>query len=231
MSVLGIVGGIGPESTIDYYRSIVASYRSKCPEGGYSRVIIDSIDMTAMLDLVGSGRLADLTDYLLTEVQRLAAAGADFGLLAANTPHVVFEPLRLRSSIPLISIVECACEAAKVLGLGRVGLFGTRFTMQGRFFPDVFLREGIALVTPVSAEQDYIHDRYLSELVNGIFRSETRERMLRIVDRMIEQEGIQGLILGGTELPLLLRAESYNGIALLDTTRAHVERAVAQLLA
>lgn len=231
MRVLGIVGGIGPESTIDYYRSIVASYRSKRPEGGYPLVMIDSIDMTAMMNLVATGRLAALTDYLLTEVQRLATAGADFGLLAANTPHVVFEPLRQRSPIPLVSVVECACEATKTLGLDRVGLFGTRFTMQGRFFPDVFRREGIAIVTPVSAEQDYIHDRYLSELVNGIFRSETRERMLRIVDRMIEQEGIQGLILGGTELPLLLRAESYNGIALLDSTRAHVERAVAQLLA
>lgn len=231
MSILGIVGGIGPESTIDYYRSVVASYRNRRPDGSYPRVIVNCIDMKAMLDLVGAGRLAELTEYLLKEVKRLAAAGADFGLLAANTPHVVFEPLRERCPIPLLSIVESACEAARALGLNRVGLFGTAFTMQGRFYPAVFAPAGIDVVVPAGAEQTYIHDKYLNELVNGAFHKATREQMLRIVDRMVREDRIQGLILGGTELPLLLRERSYNGIPLLDTTRIHVERAVERLLA
>ena len=107
---------------------------------------------------------------------------------------------------------------------------GTRFTMQGRFYSDVFSREDMTLVTPSADEQSYIHDKYMSELVNGVILSETRERLLAIVGRLKDEEGISGLILGGTELPLILSGEKEQGIPLLDTTRIHVERIVAQLL-
>jgi aspartate racemase len=157
-----------------------------------------------MLDLIEAGALGEVTTYLVGEVQKLASAGADFGLLASNTPHIVFDEIRRRSPIPLISIVEATCTTAKALELKRVGLFGTRFTMQGRFYPDVFSTEGITLVLPDEDEQAYIHEKYLGELVNGIFLPETRERLLKIVDRLREREAIDGLILGGTELPLIL---------------------------
>jgi aspartate racemase len=193
-------------------------------------IIINSIDMKKMLDLIGANELARLTEYLLGEVQKLAKAGADFGLLASNSPHIVFDELSRESPIPLLSIVEAACVATKKLGLKRVGLLGTRFTVQGRFYPDVFSREGITLIVPEEEEQAYIHDRYMNELVNGVIIPETRQRLLTIVDRLIAQEGIEGLILGGTELPLILREESYKGPPFLDTTKIHVERAVAQML-
>ena len=170
-----------------------------------------------------------VTDYLLEEVQRLAQAGADFGVLASNTPHLIFETLNRQSPIPLLSIVEAACDAAKMLGLKRLGLLGTRFTMQGRFYADVFSREDMTLVTPSVDEQTYIHDKYMSELVNGVILSETRERLLAIAGRLKDEEAINGLILGGTELPLILSGEREQGIPLLDTTRIHVERIVAQL--
>ncbi len=115
------------------------------------------------------------------------------------------------------------------MGLRTVGLLGTRFTMQGRFYPDVFSREGIELVAPELDDQAYIHDKYMSELIAGIFLSETRESLLAIVDRLRERTGIQGVILGGTELPLILRAPGKD-LAFLDTTRIHVERAVAEML-
>ena len=231
MKILGIVGGIGPESTIVYYRSIVERYRSTRQDGAHPRVIINSLDMKAMLDLIGAGRLEELSESLLAEVEKLARAGATFGLLAANTPHIVFDDLARRSPIPLISIVEAARDAAKALGLKKAGLFGTRFTMQGRFYPEVFSEEGIALVVPGEAEQAFIHEAYLSELVNGTFRSATRERMLAIARRMKAEVGIQGLVLGGTELPPLLPDDRYEGLPFLDTTRLHVERVVAVLLA
>jgi aspartate racemase len=126
--------------------------------------------------------------------------------------------------------VEATCEAAKALGLKNLGLFGTRFTMQGRFYPDVFRREGIALAAPSLDEQNYIHDKYLGELVYGVIRPETREGLLGIVDRMKTREGIDGLILGGTELPLILRDGGHQGIPFLDTTRIHVERVLGELL-
>ena len=230
MKTIGIIGGIAPESTIEYYRLIIASYREKKRDGSYPSILINSIDMKKMLDFITAKDLAGVTEYLLGEVQKLAAGRRRFRLLASNTPHLVFEEIRRQSPIPLISIVEAACEAAHASKLKKVGLFGTRFTMQGRFYPDVFSKQGITLFVPGSEDREYIHEKYMSELVNGVFLAETRERLLGIVERMKEKEGIQGLILGGTELPLILRDGSAKGIPLLDTTRIHVERAVAHML-
>jgi aspartate racemase len=230
IKTLGIIGGIGPESTIDYYRRIIALYRQLKQDGSHPTIIVNSIDMKKMLDFIEANELVRLTEYLLGEVQKLAGAGADLGLMASNSPHIVFDELSSQSPIPLLSIVEAACEATKKLGLKRVGLLGTRFSMQGSYYPDVFSREGIALITPGVEEQVYIHDKYMNELVNGIIISETRERLLAIVERLKAQAGIEGLILGGTELPLILREETYKGLPFLDTTRIHVECAVAQML-
>ncbi|MGD0265493.1 MAG: amino acid racemase [Candidatus Methylomirabilota bacterium] len=230
MKTAGIIGGIGPESTIEYYRLIIAAYRQQKPDGSYPSFLINSIDMTKMLDLIEANELVAVTEYLLREVQKLAKAGADFGALASNTPHLVFDALRRQSPIPLVSIVETACEAVKAIGLKRVGLLGTRFTMQGRFYADVFSRAGITLVVPTMDEQAYIHSKYMSELVKGLVLAETRERLLAIVDRLTENEGISGLILGGTELPMILGGATGAGIPFMDTTRIHVERIVAQIL-
>ncbi|MDT5060570.1 MAG: aspartate racemase [Acidobacteriota bacterium] len=229
MKIVGIIGGIGPESTIEYYRLIIESYREEIQDGSYPRIIVNSIDLKKMISWFEANELAEMTEYLVDEAQRLERAGADFGLLAANTPHIVFDEVRRRSPIPLLSIVEATCEAAKELGLKRLALFGTRFTMQGRFYADVFSREGIKLVVPEREEQDYIHDKYMNELVPGRFLPETREGLLEVVDRMKEREGIDGVILGGTELPLILRDEEGRGIPFLDTTRIHVKAVIAEL--
>lgn len=229
MKTIGIIGGIAPASTIEYYRLIIALYRERKRDGSYPPIIINSIDLKKVLDLIGTQKLAEVTEYLLGEVGKLARAGADLGLLASNTPHIVFEDIRRQSPIPLVSIVEATCEATQALGLKKVGLFGTRFTMQARFYPDVFSRQGITLVVPDLDDQDYIHDKYMSELINGIFRAETWERLLAIVDRLREREGIQGVILGGTELPLILPDVADRGIPFLDTTRIHAERAFAEM--
>jgi aspartate racemase len=228
--LLGIIGGIGPESTIEYYRQILALYRQRRPDGNSPPLIINSINNPAMLALAARGAEDELTDLLLREIERLRGAGATFGLLAANTPHLVFDRLAARSPIPLLSIVEATCAAAQAQGLRRVGLFGTRFTMQGTFYPRVFEREGVELVLPSPPEQEFIHDRYMNELLANQFLPATRERMFEIAERMRVEEGIAGLILGGTELPLLLSDTSGRGMAFLDTTRIHVESAVTKML-
>ena len=230
MKLIGMIGGTGPESTIDYYRLFIATYQERKPDGSYPLLLINSIDLTKLLKLVSANDLAALTTYLLQEIHRLAQAGATMGLLASNTPHIVFDDLQQVSPIPLISIVETTCQAAISQHLKRVGLFGTRFTMQGGFYQKVFAREGIDLVVPEMADQEYIHTRYLTELVKGVFRAETRECFVAIARRLREQRGIEGLILGGTELPLLLRDASGVDMPLLDTARLHVERAVSELL-
>ena len=229
MRTLGLIGGTGPESTIDYYRLLVAKYREQA-DGHSPPLIITSIDLKQMIDWMSTGNLAAVTDALATEFERLQKAGADFAALTANTPHIVFDELQQRSPIPLISIVEATCEEAKARGMKTVGLFGTQYTMQAPFYPAVFSRAGIKLALPTKDEQDYIHGIYLGELLKDVFRPETRARLLEIADEMKRRENIEGLILGGTELPLLLRAEEHNGIPLLDTTRIHVNKLVTEML-
>lgn len=228
MKTAGIVGGIGPESTVDYYRSIIAAYRERKPDGSAPAIVIDSIDVQKMLQLAASD-LPGLVEYLAAELRRLAGAGADFALLAANTPHIVFEELERRSPVPLVSIVEVSCQAARAMGLRRLGLLGTRFTMEGRFYPEVFSRAGITLVPPREDERALVHGRYMGELLEGVFSPETRAELLRVVDRMKERDGVEGVILAGTELPLVLR-DADAGIPFLDTTRLHVAAVVDRLL-
>jgi aspartate racemase len=229
MKTLGIIGGIGPESTIEYYRAVIATYREHREDGDYPSIIITSINLKRMIDLITANQLAVVADVLVAEVERLARAGADFGLMASNTPHIVFDDVQRRSSMPLLSIVQAACDAANALGLKKVGLFGTRFTMQGRFYPDVFARAGIALIVPQPDEQALIHEKYMEELLNNIFLEETRERLLAIVEQLKRRDGIEGLILGGTELPLILRDSSSTGIPFLDTMQIHARAAVEML--
>ena len=231
MDSIGLIGGIGPESTIDYYRLFIALYRKRKPDGSYPSLLINSIDMTRMLELVGKNDLSGLAKYLAGEVRRLADAGSTLALMASNTPHIVFDDLQGMAPIPLISIVETACQAAMDSGRKRVGLFGTKFTMQGGFYQKVFERSGIVLLTPDAAAQEYIHAMYMTELVNGVYRDEVRERFLAIAREMREQQGIDGLILGGTELPLLMRDAEGLDFPMIDTARVHVERAITKLLA
>src|SRR6478672_74143 len=134
MATAGIVGGIGPESTIVYYRSIVAAYQRRNPDGGGPTILLNSIDLKAMLALIMAHRMDALVEFLLAEVGKLAAGGADFAIIAANTPHMVFDDVAARTPIPLISIVEVTRDAARARGMSRVGLFGTRFTMAATFY-------------------------------------------------------------------------------------------------
>ena len=133
--------------------------------------------------------------------EKLAKAGADFGALASNAPHIVFEEIQRKSRIPLISIVEATCERVQALGFEKVALFGTRYTMQGRFYPDVFARAGLKLVRPDPEEQTYIHDKYLGELLNNIFLPETRQGLLAIADALRARDGIDAIILAARSCP------------------------------
>jgi len=230
MKTLGIIGGLGPESTIDYYQKIIALYRERTRNGSYPEFIVASVNLRKGLDFMDTDDLAGMADYLLQGISKLARAGADFGLISANTPHIVFDDVASKSPIPLISIVEATCAAAKTRNLKRLALFGTRYTMKATFYPKVFAREGIELLVPEPNDQDYIHDKYMNELVPGKFLAETRSGLLAIVDRMKAKSDIEGVILAGTELPLILRDPAHNRIPFLNTTKIHVEAAVTEML-
>src|ERR1051326_1900722 len=204
MKIIGMIGGIGPESTIDYYKRLLEGTQKRNPGGPAPSIIINSIDLQKGLDLLGANKLDELTEYIVPEVIRLKNAGADFGFLSANSPHIVFDDIARRSPIPVVSIVEATCVKAKARGFKKLGLFGTRFTMHGRFYPDVFTREDLQLTVPTADEQDYVHDKYINELIPGKFFPEPRDGLLAIATRMKNEDGIEALVLGGTELPLIL---------------------------
>ena len=229
MKTLGMIGGVGPESTIDYYKNIIAMYRERKPDGHYPQFVINSIDLQKGINFLEANDLAGMTSFLLNEINKLPPAGAQFGIIAANTPHIVFDEVKAKSPIPFISIVEASCDYAKKRGLKRLALFGTRYAMQADFYHKVFRRAGIELIVPEAKDQDYIHEKYFAELVPGIFLPETRAGLLAIIDTMKSKNDIDGVTLAGTELALILRGDSHNGIALLDTGKIHCQAAVDKM--
>lgn len=230
MKTVGIVGGLGPESTIEYYRLLIASYQKRAGAKELPSILINSVDVYRGLAFLDANKPDLLADYLAEAIRRLADAGADFAIISANTPHLVFDKVQAKSSIFIISIVEAACAEAKARGIERIGLLGTRFTMQARFYPDIFSREGITVVIPSENEVDYIHEKYINELLKGICLPATRDELIRIVQRMKEEDRIEAVLLAGTELPLILTENTVGGVPLLDTTKIHVEAVVNRLL-
>ena len=226
-ATVGLVGGLGPESTIDYYRRILDVWARDEPSTAPA-IVIDSLDVRRALRLVDTDRPA-LIEYLIASLQRLAGAGVDFAAMTANTPHIVFDELAARSPVPLLSIVEVCADEARRRALRRLALLGTRFTMEGPFYPEVCARYGVAVVSPNAAERAWLHERYVGELLQGEFRDETRQRVIALVGRLRDEEGIDGVILGGTELPLLLRTAVIADVPALDTTALHVDAIVKRL--
>src|SRR5919108_2186717 len=210
MTAVGIVGGLGPESTIDYYRRILEAWAREDPSTAPS-IVIDSLDVQRALRLVASDRAA-LIEYLLGSLRRLGGAGVDFAAMTANTPHIVFDELAARSPVPLVSIVEVCAQEAQQRGLGRLALLGTRFTMEAPFYPAVCARYGIVVVPPNEADRAWVHERYVGELLRGEFRDDTRRQFMSLVSRLRHEESIDGIILGGTELPLLLSTPVIAGV-------------------
>lgn len=225
MKKIGIVGGLGPEATLYYYRVLIdLCHQRQGEEEMYPEIIIYSLNLEKCRGLMQSDNWLELADTLAAAFQSLQKAGADFGLIAANTPHKVFENVEAKSPIPLLSIVEETCEVVARHGLTKVGLLGTLFTMQSHFYQDVFSKRNISIVVPKEDEQAYIHNKIVSELGVGIMLDETRGGFLKIAQRMIDEESIQGLILGCTEIPLLLTKEEL-GMPFFDTSKIHAEAA------
>jgi aspartate racemase len=228
LGVLGIVGGLGPESTVDYYRLFVEGYRQR-RSGRYPPLVVYSVSLSRMLELQRADRAGDLVKLLLGALESLKRAGATLALVASNTPHRYFDELAARSPVPLMSIVEATRARAAALGLRRLGLLGTSFTMEADFYPRVFARHGLDVAVPAPEEQRYIHEKIFAELEEGRVVPETRDRFLDIVGRLRERDSIDGLILGCTELPLMFPRDELD-LPFLNTTRIHVEAALERLL-
>ena len=229
MKKFGLVGGMGPESTIPYYHDIVYGVQEALGELIFPELSIESVNVFEVLRLCGEKQYDKLTEYLLGAINNLAKSGADFAALSANTPHIVFDKLKEQSPIPLISIVEATCEEAKLRGLKKIGLLGTIFTMTGEFFKAPFVKNGIQIIVPTESEIELINDKISTELELGIVKEETLLFFQKVISRMKDEDGIEAIVLGCTELPLLLNDE-ISPVPCLDTMQIHVRSIIKTIV-
>ena len=225
MKKIGIIGGLGPESTIDYYKGIINVFRQREVGLATPEIIIYSADVSRLLELVEAKDWNNLVDWLAKRVIALQSAGAEFAVIGSNTPHIVFDEVKSRSPIPMLSIVDETCKRALSMKLRKLGLIGTKFTMESDFFQKAFHNVGISIIVPMKDEQQYIHNKLISEIEFGIIKNSTRQELLSIAKRMIDEDSIDGLILGCTELPMILEKDEY-GIPFLNTTAIHIDSIV-----
>jgi aspartate racemase len=230
MKKIGLIGGVGPESSIEYYRMIIKRFQERLETKDYPEIIIISINMTEMLSYVFNNQLDKLTDFLAGKINILERAGVNYGAIASNTPHLVFDRLKEKVSLSMISIVEETSKYIRNTGLRKVGLFGTKSTMTKGFYQKSARQNGIEIIIPLPEEQDYIHEKYMTELVFNKIQPDTRNNLIQIAKKLKDKESIEGLILGGTELPLILNQSDFSDITIFDTTKIHVESIVSRMI-
>lgn len=230
MRKIGLIGGLGPESTLDYYKEMIglAGQLNKGAELNYPEIIIYSVNMNKFITKLQNRDYSGAAGYLSDCINKLAAAGADFAAISANTPHMLFDQIEKDVNIPLISIVETCREKAVRLGLKKCGLLGTKFTMKASFFADEFAKSGIEVISPNDIDIERINDFLFNELEHGIFKESTKKEILEIIDKMKDEKGIDSVILGCTEFPLMYREDEYLGIPFLNTSRIHVEKIIEE---
>lgn len=222
MKKLGLIGGTGPESTLIYYKKIVYGANKQVGKGFFPNLTIESLNVFSVFKYCSDRDYDGLTRYLMGGISTLIAAGCEIVSLTGNTPHIVFDALRKHSSVPLVSIIETTRDEAKKRNLKRLGLLGTRFTMEEDFFKKPFREIGIEVVSPTGPDFDFVVEKISVELEHGIVKPETQAEFLNIIQRMTIESGIDAIVLGCTELPLL-----FDGITLpipcLDTLEIHAE--------
>ena len=221
MKKIGILGGMAPESTLVLYRGLYSLAQDVFPGRSYPTIIIYSLNMEEFRGPLNLGNYPEAISIVYNGIQSLYRAGAEFAIIASNTPHMFFDELANKSPIPLLSIVGETAKEAEKRGFTKVGLFGTRFTMEGGFFKEEFEKYGIPVIIPEEEDRSYIHDKAMGELADGKIVQDTKERLVEI-SRKVQEEGIQALILGSTELPLILNEEAL-GIPVLDTTKISIQ--------
>ncbi len=221
---IGILGGMSPESTTEYYEYITRAYTERFGDYGYPEIIIYSVSFQPYVDWPNDGRWDLVAQGLSEAAQKLEAAGADFIIIATNTMHLVFDQVQAGVSVPMLSLLDAVGEAILARGMSAVGLLGTKFTMEKTFYQDALAQKGITVLTPDAGDREYVNGVIYDELVAGQIRDESRAGFVAIIERLAKR-GAEGVILGCTEIPLLV-SEADAGISLFDTTTIHAETAL-----
>ncbi len=221
---IGILGGMSPESTVEYYQYLTRSYTARYGDYGYPEILIYSVSFQSYVDWPLDERWDLVAQGLSEAAHKLELAGADFIIIATNTMHLVFDQVQARVSVPMLSLLDAVGDAVLARGLERVGLLGTRFAMEKGFYQDALAARGIKVLVPDAADREIVNQVIYEELVAGRIREESRAGYLSIIDRLAER-GAEGIILGCTEMPLLV-AQSDVALPLFDSTVIHAEAAL-----
>lgn len=224
---VGIIGGLGYISTAEYYRKIIEKSMDYTKSNDYPELLITSLNMTDILDFIEREAYEQLAWYLYRCVQNLKKAGADFAIIASNTPHIVFDKLSRMSPIPLISIIDVTIDEITRCGYKNVLLTGTAFTMKNSFYKDSLESHGIKCTVPDNAEIDAIHNTIFPELENGIVNEQKKADFIAVCEKYAAS-GVEAVILGCTELPLLLKDGDIS-IPVINTMELHIEETVRKL--
>ncbi len=225
MNKLGLIGGTGPESTIEYYKGIEYGVQQKSGQSFFPNLTIESLSVFEVLRFCEKQDYTGLTDYLLKGIQNLQAAGAQYAALTGITPHIVFDKLSELAPVPLISMVDTAREYSLEHGYKKICLLGTLPVMNGTFFQNAFAECGIEVITPDEDEKSYIGAKIETELEFGKVMPETQQRFKEITERIICENQVQAVVLGCTELPLLFR-EIKLPVPYIDVMRVHIDALV-----
>ena len=225
MEKIGLIGGTGPESTLVYYKELNTRINKQLGGKVFPEISIESLDLFKALDYVAKKEYDELTDYIGSRIRNLEEGGADIIALTAATMHVVFDKLKPAVHKPFISIPEAAAEYAVKKGFKKVGLFGTIFTMEQTYLSGAFTANGIEVCTPCKEDRSIVHDHIANELEYGIVKEESRADLIRIIQKMKEEQGIEALILGCTELPLALN-DNNCPVPCLDIMEIHIQKLV-----
>ena len=224
--VIGLLGGFSYVSTIEYYDKLMEGYYDRYHDYYYPELCIYSLDFQKFTDMEDQMRMDAYKDYILSGVNSLAKAGADFFAMTANSPHSVLEEIREKLPIPAVSIVDSVAEAVKTKGLKKVLLTGIKYTMDSDFYPVGLAKKGIETIVPSEEDKLQINEIIFSELCRNIVKDETREAFVRI----ISSYDAEGVLLCCTELPLLLKQEHY-GKPVFDSMHIHIRSVLDYALA
>ena len=229
MKKIGLLGGITCESSLVYYKLINEMTRERLGGHHSARSIMDSVDFADIQPLTERGDWDGVLAILLPAARNIERGGADLLLLCANTAHKLADEIGRGIGIPIVHIVDVTALEIQKAGLSKVGLLGTRFTMEEEFFRG-WLQEkyGIEAIVPEKEDRERIHRIIIDELALGIIRPEARETVNRVMEGLVAQ-GAQAIILGCTELPLLVTQEG-SSVLLFDTTTIHARAAVDHAL-
>ena len=228
MKKAGLIGGLGPASTLDYYREIIEGCMKKTGDGNYPEIIINSINMTEIMSDIADDHWNKVADRLVKSVKELAGGGAEFAAIASNTPHIVFDRVSERSPIPLISIVQETCAKIIQMRVKKPLIIGTLFTMREKLYSGVLERQGINPVEITDEEQEIIYSLFYPNLENGVLIEEDKRRMLALVNGIICERSADSLVLACTELPLMIKPEDIK-MPVIDTMRVHIDAIIEHM--